>query len=62
VAQKYTYTHDRALDTFFVKDAESEKILLKTHNEIVAVTFIHDLLTGNIDPDKLTETLDMTER
>ena len=60
--QQYTYTYDNALDTFFVKDIETEECLLKCHNEAVVVTFIYDLIVGNIDQDKLTETLDMTER
>lgn len=60
--QKYTYTYDNALDTFFVKDVDSENTILKCNNELVAVVFIHDMLTGVIDPSKFTETLDMTVR
>lgn len=61
--QKYTYTYDRFLDTFFVKDVSTDEILLKCHNELVAVTFIHDVLVGNIDINKFDELpLDMTER
>ena len=58
--QQYTYTYDNALDTFFVTELDTDRLLLKCENEIVAIQFIADLLTGLIDAGKLDETLDMT--
>lgn len=60
MAQQYTYTYDKALDTFFVRDIETDKVILKCHNELVVVTFIHDVLMGIINVAELENPIDMT--
>ena len=58
--QQYTYTYDNALGAFSVMEVDTDRTLLKCENEIVAIQFIADLLTGLIDAGKFEETLDMT--
>jgi len=61
--QRYEYTYDKALDIFFVRDLETDELVLKCHNEAVAVVFIYDLLSGNIDISTVEELpIDMTEQ
>jgi len=63
MSQRYEYTYDKALDIFFVRDLETDELVLKCHNEAVAVVFIYDLLSGNIDISTVEELpIDMTEQ
>ena len=60
MGQRFTYTYDKCLKAFFIREVETDKLILKCNNEIVAVTFIHDMLVGLVDPNKIDDVLDMT--
>ena len=58
--QKYSYTYDNALNKFFVRDVESDELLLECTTELAAVVFIQGLITGEVDINLFNQVVDLT--